>query len=215
MAAGTKHPTADRTPATGLHGNVVHRAKAALLLIDVINDLAFPEGPRMRPQAVRMARAVARLKVRARDAGIPTVYVNDNFGIWKSDFRSVVEHCLRDGVPGAPLAQMLAPGDDDYFVLKPKHSGFYSTTLDLLLAHLGARTLILAGLAGNICVLFTACDAQMRDYTLVVPSDCCASNTVEENRHALAQMKAVLHADTRPSARLDLAALAKGPAARR
>jgi nicotinamidase-related amidase len=210
MTARKKSPSADRPRSPGLHGSVVHRAKAALLLIDVINDLEFPEGEQIRPHAMRMARAVARLKARASAAGVPTVYVNDNFGIWKSDFRCVVEHCLRDGVRGAPVARMLAPTDGDYFVLKPKHSGFYSTTLDLLLAHLGARTLILVGLAGNICVLFTANDAYMRDYELCVPGDCCASNTVAENRHALAQMKAVLKADTRPSSRLDLAALAKG-----
>jgi nicotinamidase-related amidase len=192
---------------SSLHGNVAHRSRAALLLIDVINALEFPEGPEILPHALKMARAVARLKARARAAGVPVLYVNDNFGIWKSDFRSVVEHCTRDGALGAPVASLLAPAEDDYFVLKPKHSGFYSTTLDLLLQHLGARTLILAGLAGNICVLFTANDAYLRDYALVVPSDCCASNTAAENAHALDQMKVILKADTRPAARLDLAAL--------
>lgn len=196
---------------SSLHGNVAHRSAVALLLIDVINDLEFPGAARLRPHALKMARAVARLKERALAAGIPVVYVNDNFGIWKSDFRSVVEHCLKDEVCGAPITELLAPGKDDYFVLKPKHSGFYSTTLDLLLQHLGAHTLILAGLAGNICVLFTANDAYLRDYGLVVPSDCCASNTVEENRHALRQMKTVLKADTRPAAKIDLASLARRP----
>lgn len=196
---------------TSLHGNVAHRSTVALLLIDVINDLEFPGAARLRPHALRMARAVVRLRARARAADIPVIYVNDNFGIWKSDFRCVVEHCLQDGVRGAPITALLEPGEGDYFVLKPKHSGFYSTTLDLLLQHLGARTLILAGLAGNICVLFTANDAYLRDYTLVVPSDCCASNTVDENRHALRQMKTVLKADTRPAAKLALAQLARRP----
>src|SRR5207248_2360578 len=106
------------------------------------------------------------LKKRAKAAGIPAIYVNDNFGIWQSDFRSVVRHCLEDGVCGAPIARLLAPEADDYFVLKPKHSGFYSTTLDILLDYLGVRALILTGIAANICVLFTANDAYMRDFRL-------------------------------------------------
>lgn len=198
------------TPNGDLHGNVAHRAPAVLLLVDVINDMEFPEGPDALPEAVRMARALKRLKARARAAGVPTVYANDNFGIWKSDFRAVVDHCLRDDVRGAPMARLLAPDDDDYFVLKPKHSAFYCTSLDILLEYLGARCLIIGGLAGNICVLFTANDAYLRDYRVVVPRDGCASNTPDENRHALAQMEKVLKADTRPSSRLDLEALARG-----
>src|SRR5690606_15356223 len=150
---------------------------------------------------------IAELKKRAREAGIPVVYVNDNFGRWQSDFRSVVEHCLHDNVRGEPLAKRLAPTDEDYFVLKPKHSAFFSSTLDVLLDYLKAKTLILTGLAGNICVLFSANDAYMRDFNLVVPRDCVASNTREENEHALDQMSRVLKADTRESAEIDFAEL--------
>jgi nicotinamidase-related amidase len=191
-------------PATDLHGNAPDQASAVLLLIDVINDLEFPEGRELLEQARPMAQAIVGLKRRARAAGVPAVYVNDNFGRWQSNFRNQVEHCLEDGVVGEPVARLLVPDDDDYFVLKAKHSGFYSTTLELLLEHLGARTLILTGMAANICVLFTANDAYMRDYRLIVPSDCVASNTAEETRHALAQMGKVLKADTRPSGQIDL-----------
>ena len=205
----TQFPQEERINAD-LHGNVAHNAPTVLLLIDVINDLEFPEGRAVFPQALKMARAIKKLKKRAKAAGIPCVYVNDNFGIWQSDFRSVVTHCLKDGVCGAPLAKMLAPEDDDYFVLKPKHSGFYSTTLDILLEYLGARALIIVGLAGNICVLFTANDAYMRDFRLLVPRDCCASNSVADNKHALEQMKKVLRADISISTKLDMKALAQG-----
>jgi nicotinamidase-related amidase len=88
--------------------------------------------------------------------------------------------------------------------LKPKHSGFYSTTLSLLLTHLTAENLILTGIAGNNCVLFTANDAYMRDFKLFIPADCVVSNTEEENRHALKQMETVLKADTTIAADLDL-----------
>jgi nicotinamidase-related amidase len=189
---------------TDLHGNAPDKAETALLLIDVINDLEFPEGDQLLEHAVPMARRIVVLKQRAREAGIPAIYVNDNFGRWRSNFRAQVEHCLNDGVRGQPVAEILGPADDDYFVLKPKHSGFYSTTLELLLEHLGARSLILTGVAGNICVLFTANDAYMRDYALFVPSDCVASNSAAENRNALDQMARFLKADIRPSTELDL-----------
>jgi nicotinamidase-related amidase len=185
-----------------LHGNAPDKAAVALLLIDVINDLDFPEADQLLRHALPMARRLLALKRRSKEAGVPVIYVNDNFGRWKSDFHVQVEHCLRDGVPGRPVVELLRPDEDDYFVLKPKHSGFFSTTLDILLAYLGAQTVVLTGIAANICVLFTANDAYMRDFYLAVPADCVASNTEEENRNALEQMAKVLKADTRPSEEL-------------
>jgi nicotinamidase-related amidase len=187
-----------------LHGNVPDKAEVALLLIDVINDLEFEDGERLLEHALPMAERLAALKRRAKEAGIPAIYVNDNFGRWQSDFNKLLAHCLEEDVRGKPLVEQLKPEEDDYFVLKPKHSGFFSTTLDTLLEYLQARSLILTGVAGNICVLFTANDAYMRDFHLVVPSDCVASNSPEENEHALELMKTVLKADIRSSTELDL-----------
>jgi nicotinamidase-related amidase len=187
-----------------LHGSVPEKSPVALLLIDVINDMDFEGSEPLVRQAVPMARRIAALKQRAKAAGVPTVYVNDNFGRWQSDFRSVVRHCLEDGVPGEETARILKPEDDDYFVLKPKHSAFYATTLDTLLAYLGTNTVILAGIAGNICILFSANDAYMRDLNLVVPADCVISNTPEENEHALKQMRTILKADITESMAIDL-----------
>jgi nicotinamidase-related amidase len=186
-----------------LHGNAPDKSDMALVLIDVINDLAFDDGKKLLKHALPMAKRIAALKARAKQAGIPSIYVNDNFGRWQSDFQKSVEHCLTDDVPGKPLATILQPEEDDYFVLKPKHSGFYSTTLDLLLTHLGAKTLMLTGIAGNICVLFTANDAYMRDYHLIIPADCVASNTVKDNNSALELMQKVLKADIRSSTKID------------
>lgn len=199
-------PTSD-----DLHGSAPDEGHVALLLIDVINDLEWPGGDAIFDHALRMADEIARLRERMRAARLPVVYVNDNFGRWRSDFTAQVEHCLRDGVRGEPLVRRLLPTREDYFVLKPKHSGFYTTTLELLLRHLAAHTLILTGIAGNNCVLFTANDAYMRDYRLVVPRDCVASNSVEENEAALKQMATVLKADVRPAAEIDLDALRSNP----
>lgn len=190
-----------------LHGSAPDNARVALLLIDVINDLEFPGGAALLRHALPAAKRIATLKQRCRRAGIPAVYVNDNFGKWRSDFKKLVSHCLRDNTRGQQVAKLLKPERDDYFVLKPKHSGFFSTTLDLLLEHLGAQTLILTGFTGDICLLFTANDAFMRDYRLVIPGDCVVSENERENQRALDFMQRVLEADIRPSPDLDLAAI--------
>lgn len=187
-----------------LHGNVPDTAVVALLLIDVINDLEFEGGRELLQHALPMAERIAALKRRAKEAGIPAIYVNDNFGKWQSDFNKILTHCLEDDVRGQRLAEILRPKEDDYFVLKPKHSGFFSTTLDTLLEYLQAKTLILTGVTADICVLFTANDAYMRDFNLVIPPDCVASPNEEETEHALELMKRVLKADVRPSTELDL-----------
>jgi nicotinamidase-related amidase len=187
-----------------LHGSVPDQAPVALLLIDVINTLDFPGNEEIVQRVGPMAARIAALKARARAVGIPAVYVNDNFGRWRSDQRALLDHALQTGSGGQAMVEALRPEEDDYFVLKPKHSAFFSTTLDTLLAYLGARTLILTGVAGNICVFFSANDAYMRDFGLVVPKDCVASNTVAENDYALAQMRQILRADTTSSPDLDL-----------
>ena len=171
----------------------------ALILIDVINDFHFPEADQLLMHARPMARNILQLKQQAKKRKVPVIYANDNFGRWRSDFRAQVDYCRQDASKGKSIVELLHPEDDDYFVLKPKHSGFYSTTLDLLLKNLGVKVLILTGVATNICVLFTANDAYMRDYQLVVPNDCVAANTAEENQEALNQMAKVLKADTRAS----------------
>ena len=184
-----------------LHGSAPDKHRFAQLLIDVINDFDFPEVDQLLKHARPMARILLRLKRRAQKAGVPVIYVNDNFGQWKSDFRSTVDHCVMQG-RGRDVVKLLRPAESDYFVLKPKHSGFFSTTLETLLRYLETQTLILTGIAGNFCVLFTANDAYMRDFNLLVPSDCTVSNTKKENDLALRLMKKFLKADTRPSSRI-------------
>ena len=190
-----------------LHGSAPDKSETALLLIDVINDFDFPEGEQLLHLALPVGRNIAELKKRTKEAGIPSIYVNDNFGRWQSDFKKIVAHCKGENSRGKPFVELLPPDQDDYFVLKPKNSGFYSTTLDLLLTHLTAKNLILTGIAGNNCVFFTANDAYMRDYKVFVPSDCVVSNSEKENAHALKQMETVLKADITSAAKLDLKAL--------
>ena len=193
---GTRRAKADKTPF------VVPVAGTALLLIDVINDLAFDGSEALVAQAESMAAPLARLKRNATAAGVPVIYANDNFGQWRSDFRRTVAHCTAPSSPGHRVSSRLRPTARDYFVLKPKHSGFYDTTLDTLLEALRIRRLILTGIAGNICVLFTANDAYMREYKIFAPADCIVSNTAADNEHALYQLRTVLKGNVAVSTRL-------------
>ena len=175
---------------------------SALLLIDVINDLAFKGSQVLVAQAEPMALRLAALKRRATAAGVPVIYVNDNFGQWRSDFRQTVAHCTARSSPGRRVSQRLRPTARDYFVLKPKHSGFFDTTLDTLLDSLRIRRVILTGIAGNICVLFTANDAYMRELRVFAPADCIVSNTAADNDHALQQIESVMKGNVAPSTQL-------------
>lgn len=171
----------------------------AHLLIDMVNPFDFAGAEKLFPHALVAAPAIASFKRRLRAEGVPTVYVNDNFGRWELGFRELVELYRSSESPAAAILEHLAPEPGDHFILKPKHSGFYATSLEVLLAGWGTRRLILSGIAGNICVMFTANDAHMRDFTLAVPSDCIASEDESSNEWALRQMHCVMHADVRPS----------------
>src|SRR5437763_10478549 len=177
-----------------LHGSAPDKSEVALILVDVINDFDFPEAKQLARFIPKLADKIARLKRRAKAASVPVIYINDNFGRWRSDFRALIEHCGEGRA--RLLVEKLYPEQDDYFVLKPKHSGFFSSTLETLLRYLGVRRLIITGIAGNFCVLFTANDAYMRDYELSIPSDCVISKTAKENKAALQLMKRYIKADT-------------------
>lgn len=179
-----------------LHGNVPDKSKVALLIIDMICDFEFEDGEKLFKFAKPISRNIAKLKTKAEKAGIPVIYVNDNFGKWQSDFRKLLRHSLDPKHRGSEIAEALRPKEENYFVLKPKHSGFYSTTLDVLLEYLGTETLILTGVATDICILFTANDAYMRDYDLIVPRDCVAANTKKASGETLKYMQKILKVKT-------------------
>lgn len=175
-----------------------NRTGTCLLIIDMINELAFPEAQDLLPAIEQTAQNIALLKRSMKSRSMPAVYVNDNFGKWRSDLRTLVSHCLREHCAGKTIVSMLEPDEGDYFVLKPKHSGFYQTPLELLLADLDVGRTVVCGLMGNNCVLYTASDAYMRGFEVVVPSDCIVSLTSHSNQVALEQMRDTLKARTEP-----------------
>jgi len=178
-------------------------SKTALLLIDVISDFEFEDGEKLFKFAVRTAKHIADLKKRAKKNKIPVIYINDNFGKWQDDFRKTVAYCSRKGARGSEIVKLLKPEPEDYFVLKPKHSAFYSTTLDVLLEELETENLIIAGFSTDICILFTANDAYMRAFRLFVPEDCVAAVEDADNKYTLKYIERVLKADTRTSNKIE------------
>jgi nicotinamidase-related amidase len=106
------------------------------------------------------------------------------------------------------MVQQTLPADDDYLVLKPRHSVFYGTPLDVLLEELGAKSIMFAGLSTNSCILLSVSDAYVRDYGLWVPSDCVAGKSEQEHSATLRLMETNFKVDTTPSDQLDLHAIA-------
>ena len=173
------------------------KSPSVLLLVDVVNPLDFEGANALHVPAVAAARALVRFRARATRQGIQCIYANDNYGAWRSDFQAVWRRCSRlRGAPGV-IARALKPRSRDLTILKPRHSAFYATPLDLLLKQLECRRVIVTGLSADNCVFFTAMDAYLRGYAVLVPSDCVAAQSSESKEQALAQMARVLKADTR------------------
>jgi nicotinamidase-related amidase len=187
-----------------------HRSPAVLILIDVINHFEFPDGEKVLRRALPIASKLARLKKRAQAAGMSSIYVNDNFGQWRSDVSKLLDYCVRPEAIGRSFVEQLQPDKNDYFILKPMHSGFYQTPLEVLLRYLDASTLVLCGLTTNSCIVCTAHDAKMREFELYVPSDCAAASTAKEHRQAIEHIRMMTDAKVASSGSLRLNEIVRG-----
>ena len=184
---------------TGLRPVTLPTSQRVLLLVDFITSLDFPGAEKLAPKALAAARATAALKQRLHAEGVPTIFANDNYGVWQSDFHSLVSTCLGlDGEAGE-IVRALYPQADDLTILKPRHSAFYASPLELLLAEMDTRELVICGLATDMCVQLTASEAFLREYRLWVPADCTAAETAQAKRTALDYMARVLKCDVRAS----------------
>lgn len=178
----------------------VPRSPRVLILIDYINPLNFPGAEKLAKPALAAARATARLRDALEAQKVTVIYANDNYGVWQSDFQALVAQCCaRDDISGQ-IARLIAPRPRDITLLKPRHSAFFCSALELLLNDMGARELILAGLATDMCVQMTAADAFLRGYEGVwVPGDCTAAETPQAKAASLKYMRDVLKCDVRTS----------------
>lgn len=90
----------------------------------------------------------------------------------------------------------------DLTILKPRHSAFYASPLELLLVEMGARELVICGLATDMCVQLTAMDAFLREFQAWVPSDCTAAESAGAKKNSLLYMRDVLKCQTMAGAAL-------------
>lgn len=171
------------------------KKKFALIIVDMINDFNFPKGRELVEFTHTIVPSILALKKYCQSNDIPVVYVNDHYQLWKADLGLIIAHTQND--LSAPIIQQMKPDRSDYFLIKPKHSAFYGTALNTLLQELDTKAVIVTGVAGNICVFFTANDAYMREFNVYVPKDAIASERPEFNNYALEMMETVLGADTR------------------
>lgn len=176
------------------------KTKCALLIIDMLNDFKFPNGETLAAATKNIVSPILKIKEHFRSKDWPVIYINDHYQLWKADINLLVDHITNE--VSAPIIKEIKPEDEDYFLIKPKHSAFYATSLSTLLSELDVDSVVVTGVAGNICVLFTANDAYMREFNIYVPKDAIASEQEKFNNYALSMMENVLKAEIRPSAEL-------------
>jgi nicotinamidase-related amidase len=170
----------------------MNNIRPALIIIDMINNFDFSHGPILAKKASRIAGPIKKLKDQFNQNKLPVIFINDHYNLWQADLHKIIDLCRNEF--SQPVFEVLLPEENDLFLIKPKHSAFYGTALNTLLHQLKVNTLILTGIAGNICVLFTANDAYMREYELLIPKDCIASADDNDNLYALTMMENVLKA---------------------
>jgi nicotinamidase-related amidase len=185
-------PSVPHRFAFGTEAKSIDASRRVLLLVDFINPLQFPEADLIAEAAVEAARKTSALKQRLAPSGVRAIYANDNYGIWQSEFRDVLEFCKTSGGAATQLATLLEPSPNDFTVLKPRHSGFFATPLELLLQQMKTREIVLVGLATDICVQLTAMDAFLRGFEVIVPRDCTAAESTQRKMAALQHMATAL-----------------------
>lgn len=170
-------------------------ANTAVLILDMISDYDFEDGDKLYPRALEVAERLSDLKTRAEAAGVPVIFVNDNYGKWNEDFRAYARSVHDHSEKGRKIIEMIGPFDGEYHILKPQRSAFYATPLGVLLLQLNVSNLILTGLTTDICLLFTAHDAYMRGFQIQIPSDCTAAVEEDYRKDALELLERVTYAD--------------------
>jgi len=168
----------------------------AVLFIDLINDFHFDRGEKLVTHTEEILPHIIKLKDFAKANSLPTIYINDHFGLWQAGPQELMNHCINEH--SKEIIEAIKPDKEDYFLIKPQHSAFYQTPLESLLTDLGKTNLIMAGVAGDICILFTAKDAYMHNYSMHIPENCIASNEKQGNEYALYLMRSVMKANTDP-----------------
>ncbi|MET9593815.1 isochorismatase family cysteine hydrolase [Streptomyces sp. NPDC006516] len=147
-------------------------SRSALIVIDMLNTYDHPDAEHLIPSVRAALPNVVELIRRAREGGVPVIYVNDNFGEWRSHHGEIIETTLSG--PHRELVEPVLPDENSLFVIKARHSIFYETPLTYLLSQLDVERVVLCGQVTEQCVLYSALDAHIRHLQVTVPDDAVA-----------------------------------------
>ncbi|WP_028061611.1 cysteine hydrolase family protein [Candidatus Solirubrobacter pratensis] len=147
-------------------------SRTALLVIDMLNAYEHADAERLTESVERVLPAMAHTIQRAGDAGVLTIYVNDNFGAWTSNRDTLVKEAM--GGKFSHLVEPILPKDDTLFVVKARHSTFYQTPLEYLLGQEEVDHVVMVGQVTEQCILYSALDAYIRHLRVTVPRDAVA-----------------------------------------
>lgn len=159
--------------------------KPAVLVIDMIVD--FTTGKLGSAAARRIRPAISTLLGQARRAGVPVLYCQDAHLPTDSELKVWGPHGMF-GTAGARTDPFLKPNATEPVIPKHTFSGFFGTDLDDRLRAQGVDTVILTGVATEVCVWHTAADAFARGYRVMVARDGTAGLTAEAHERGLAYM---------------------------
>jgi nicotinamidase-related amidase len=168
--------------------------RKALLVIDMLNDFVLEGAVLEVPAARKIIPNIKEKLEEAKEKKIPIIYICDSHTEDDKEFEIWPPHAIK-GTKGAQVVEELSPKDGDYLVEKTTYSGFYNTKLSDILKKLNINELIVTGTMTNICVMYTASDAVLRGYKVIVPENCVAGLNEEDHQFALKQMKNVLKAE--------------------
>jgi nicotinamidase-related amidase len=170
---------------------------SALIVIDMINAYGFPDAEKVVPSAEKAVPTIKSLIEHARAEGAPVIYVNDNFGHWRSNRDELIEEALN--ADHGHLVEPIAPDDEALFVIKARHSIFYQTPLEYLLSQEGVDRVVLTGQVTEQCILYSALDAYIRHLEVRVPPDAVAHIYEDLAEAALTMMERNMSADLTPA----------------
>jgi nicotinamidase-related amidase len=167
--------------------------KTALVVVDMLNSYEHDDAEDLVNSVREVLPNIASLIDRARSEGVEIIYVNDNYGAWNQGRSELVERVSAG--PHRDLIEPILPGDDTDFVVKARHSIFYETPLEYLLRTREIGRIVLVGQVTEQCILYSALDAYIRHFKVVVPPDAVAAIHADLHKAALKMMEVNMDAD--------------------
>ena len=167
--------------------------KVATIVIDMLNPYDHEDGEALAERVSERIEPIRRLIATADSADAELIYVNDNYDDFTATSEDIVQKALDGKHP--ELIEPIRPRDGTQFIQKVRHSAFYESPLNHLLHVSEVERLVLAGQVTEQCILYTALDAYIRDFEIVIPRDAVVPLIPELGDAALKMMKRNMSAD--------------------